>query len=516
MKFYKLNVNLFKYLRETLRGLSLHFQDEIVPMSKIFLLILLLCVSCSSFKGRRPADTGESRNNLINQAREIKDVVAQRDLNADTCEEMLTRINENYRDISDSKVFLEQMKLEGEQILNENFEARLALHSMLDVFPKVCRIKLKEVFANMRATEDFVGVHFYNDPQIAAENIKFEDQPIPVYEPEAYHPYHVGVGIDPKSKFEFKNGDIMITKGVSFVSSTISEIAVPHSLFSHIVFVHVDEKTKKVTTMESYVGKGVGLYPIDLALKNENSRILILRSRDAVLAARAANYMYERISKLKGDKKIIPYDYELDFSDNSKLSCEEVAYDAFKTVSRGAFILPEIESEVTMTDASFLKRVGIKNGMMMVPADMETDSRFDIVLDWTDYRLMRDSWKKDAVLGEMLRWITEYKYTIHENLTSVAARAIWSTRYIPGVWGMLSSLSGIPKDFAKDVPPLTIATMASLKTIGGVLLPELKSYDQEYFQKNKTWPSSSQLRKTLDDFRKTEPKKLMKVFREKK
>ena len=81
---------------------------------------------------------------------------------------------------------------------------------------------------------------------------------------------------------------------------------------------------------------------------------------------------------------------------------------------------------------------------------------------------------------------------------------------------MLSSLSGIPKDFAKDVPPLTIATMASLKTIGGVLLPELKSYDQEYFQKNKTWPSSSQLRKTLDDFRKTEPKKLMKVFREKK
>jgi hypothetical protein len=484
-------------------------------MKIVFIFALFFVGSCSSFKSRKPAEANTSTNGLISQAREIKDLVASRELNPSTCENILNRINETYSNISSEKISTEQMKIDGEQILNENFEARLALHTMIEVFPDVCRLKLKDVYFNMRATDDYVGVNFYGDPQVAAETINFQEQPVPVYEGAAYHPYHLGLGIDPKAKFEFKNGDIMITKGVSFVSSTISEIGVPQSLFSHIVFVHVDQKTKEVTTIESYVGRGVSIFPIEEALKNENSRILVLRAKDGALASRAADYMFDRVEKLKQDKKIIPYDYNLDFSDNSTLSCEEVAYDSFKTVSKGAVILPETMSEVTMQDTSFLKRIGLKTGKMMVPTDMETDSRFDIVLDWTDYRLMRDSWRKDAVLGEMFRWINEYKYGIHENFTSVAARVFWSTRYIPGVWSMMAKISGIPKDFTKDVPPLTIATMASLKSIGNVLLPIVTEYDETNFQKTKTWLSGQMLRKSLDDFRKTQPQRLRKVFREK-
>jgi hypothetical protein len=115
----------------------------------------------------------------------------------------------------------------------------------------------------------------------------------------------------------------------------------------------------------------------------------------------------------------------------------------------------------------------------------------------------------------MMRWISEYNYSIHENLTSEAARLFWSTRYIPGVWSMMAKISGIPKDFTKDVPSLTIATMASLKSIGHVLYPEIVKSDEEYFAKNKTWLSSAMLRKSLDDFRKTEPTKLKKLLREK-
>jgi len=144
---------------------------------------------------------------------------------------------------------------------------------------------------------------------------------------------------------------------------------------------------------------------------------------------------------------------------------------------------------------------------------METDTRFDIVLDWTDYRLMRDSWRKDAVLGEMFRWITDNNYKIHENLTSIAAKAIWSTRYIPGLWSMMSRLSGIPKDFTKDVPSVTISTMASLKTIGNILLPVVVKADQEYYEKNGKWMSTDMLRESLEKFRQTDPKNLHKVFR---
>lgn len=485
---------------------------------KYLLCGLLLISSCATYapKAVRGISSSEQGGlDLLAESRSISEMVVAKNINADTCDRDLNTFISDYQLLTPQNLDLSVLKADGQKILDASFEARMDLHSLLSSLPDRCKIKLKELNLLIRLSEDYVGVHFYNDPQISAESIKFDKQPVPLYEMETYHPYHLGNGINPKEKFEFKNGDIMITKGVSFVSSTISEIATPRSLFSHIVFVHVDKDTKEVTTIESYVGKGVGIYKINEALQNENARILVLRSKDSEMASKAADYMFKKVNDLKKDKKFIPYDYKLDFTDNTKLSCEEVAYDSFKQVSGGKIILPEVMSEVTMDDESFLARIGIKKGEMMVPTDMETDSRFDIVLDWTDYRLMRDSWRKDAILGEMFRWIIEHDYQIRENFTSVAAKAIWSTRNIPGLWGMMSKLAGLPKDFTNDVPSVTISTIASLKTIGGILLPVVVKADQDYFEKTGKWMSSDMLRDSLEKFRESNPKDLRKVFREK-
>jgi hypothetical protein len=56
--------------------------------------------------------------------------------------------------------------------------------------------------------------------------------------------------------------------------------------------------------------------------------------------------------------------------------------------------------------------------------------------------------------------------------------------------------------------------MASLKTIGGILLPEITKADQEYHDKNGKWMSTEMLRDSLEKFRESEPKDLRKVFRE--
>ena len=485
----------------------------------LFFCIMLLIFSCSSTSPvgkplRAVANVTNGSFDFLAESKAIIDSVATREMNGETCERDLNELINDYKLFTPENFELPAVKNDGQKILDLSFEARMALHSVLNVFPNKCKTQLKELNLLIRASEDYVGVHYYKDQQISSSSIKFPEEPTPVYQPSAYHPFHLGKGIDPKKKFEFKNGDIMITKGVSFVSSTISEIGHPRSLFSHIVFVHVDNKTKEVTTIESYIGKGVGIFPIEEALKNENSRILVLRSKDAELASNAADYMFNKVLTLKKQKKFIPYDYELDFSYNSKLSCEEVAYDSFNQASNGKVLLPEVMSKITIVDKNFLKRVGLKNGSMMVPADMETDSRFEIVLDWTDYRLMRDSWRKDVVLGEMFRWVDEHNYKIHENLTSIAAKAVWSTRYIPGLWGMMAKISGIPKDFTKDVPAITISTMASLKTIGGILLPEVTKADLDYHSKTGKWMSTEMLREALEEFRETEPAKLRKVFRE--
>jgi len=155
----------------------------------------------------------------------------------------------------------------------------------------------------------------------------------------------------------------------------------------------------------------------------------------------------------------------------------------------------------------------LKKGEMMTPADMETDSRFEIALDWTDYRIMRDSWRKDIATAVMFNWINEYKYRIHEDLKSIAARVIWSTRYIPGVWGMMAKISGIPKDYTKDVPGKTIATMASLKGIGSILLNEVRMADEKYYSASGMWMSELMLKDSLEKFREQNPEKLNKLFR---
>ncbi len=490
--------------------------------SNIFFTCALIATfsSCSSWTGnwkdkKRNPSSEQSSSDVLSFSQSIVDKVATREFNASNCMSELDHYTSYYTELP-KKISVDVMKNGGQDILAASFEARLALHTSLEILPLECKAKMKSLYLAMRLSEDFIGAHLYSDEQISAGSIKYPEQAIPIYEGEKYHPYYVGNGIDPKAKFQFKNGDIMITKGVSFVSSTISELASPKSVFSHIVFVHVDDKSGEVTTIESYVGKGVSIFSMEDALKNENARIVVLRPKDSVLAGRAANYMFDKVQSLKKNKNFIPYDYKLDFSDNTRLSCEEVAYDAFKTVSQGKVIIPELESEILLDDAKFLERVGVKKGPMMVPTDMETDSRFNLVLDWTDYRVIRDSWRKDALLGEMFHWIQAYDYKIYENMTSIAAKVLWSTRYIPGLWNMASRISGIPADFTKDVPSLTVSTMASLKTIGGLLLSEANKVDEEAFKTNGKWMAKNELGEALDRYRQTNPKALRKVFREKK
>lgn len=484
--------------------------------AKTLLLVssVLVISSCTFWSTKRTPANFQDANNLLDKSQLIVDAVATREINPDNCKTQLNTLIEDYH-LAQSNLDIEQVKKQGQDILDRSFEARMSLRNLLGVLPRDCKIQMKELFLKMRLVEDLVGTYYYNTPQISSSNIDYKSQPTPIYEADKYQPYHVGKGIDESKKFEFKNGDIMITKGVSFISSTISELATPKSMFSHIVFVHVDKETKKVSTIESYVGVGVTMFSIEDALKYENSRILVLRSKDQALASKAADYMYDRVMKAKKEKKIIYYDYNLDFADNSTMSCEEVAYDAYKHASNGQFIIPEVESMIELDDLAFLKRVGVKKGPMMVPTDMETDSRFDVVLDWTDYRVMRDSWRKDSLLGEMFNWIQNHDYRIYENLTSKAAKLIWSTRYIPGVWHILSRLAKIPTDFTKEVPSLSITTIASLQAIGSDLLKEATRVDTESYAKTGKWLTKAELSKALDDYRQTNPKKLRKVFREK-
>ena len=160
--------------------------------------------------------------------------------------------------------------------------------------------------------------------------------------------------------------------------------------------------------------------------------------------------------------------------------------------------MPENLSQVDLKDTAFLEKIGVKPGALMMPADMEIDSRFDIVLDWRDYKIIRDSMRKDAVMGEMFHWMNDHNFRIHNNFKSIAARIVWSTRFIPGLWQLMSALSGIPSDFQKDVPPEAITTLESLKSIAGTILKFTTAADESFYRINNRWMTPVELRKTID------------------
>lgn len=387
------------------------------------------------------------------------------------------------------------------QLLKESFLLRLKIHSEISSVSVECKKLTQGVFSRMREYEDALGAMIHDQIKIA--DVDYTKVVAPVLDHKGYAPYH----LNPKfASFQFEDGDILITKGISPVSSTITTFTDHHSPFSHIAFVHVDPDKKIPETIESYIGKGVSFYSMIDAMKNENARILVLRPKDRALAKRAATYMRERVKGEFSKGSYIPYDYQLDFSNNKTLSCEEVAFDSFKTASQGSFTIPEAPSLIKFQSKDLTDRVGMKKGRMMMPADMEVDSRFDIVLDWTDYRIIRDSWRKDVMMNVALHANEAGEYDFPENYKTRLVPYIWGLRKYPLFWPLAAKVSGIPEDFTPDVPALSIATIGSFKQIQADHLPNLQKFDEEYFKTRKQWPPKvalfEQMHKSIDPFKK--------------
>lgn len=372
---------------------------------------------------------------------------------------------------------------DADKILKETFLLRLKIHEKMAGVSVECKKLTQGVFSRMREYEDAVGAHNY--AQIKIEEVDYTKVVAPVLDHKGYAPYN----LNPKFKtFQFEDGDILITKGISPISSTITVFTDHHSPFSHIAFVHVDPDKKQAETIESYIGKGVSFFSMIDAMKNENARILVLRPKDRDLAKRAATYMRERVKGAFSKGSYIPYDYQLDFSTNQTLSCEEVAFDSYKTASNGTFTIPEAPSMIKFQSKDLTSRVGMKKGRMMMPADMEVDSRFDIVLDWTDYRIIRDSWRKDVMMNVALHMNEAGEYDFPENYKTKLVPYIWGLRKNTYLWPAAAWVSGIPKDFTPDVPALSIATMGSFKQIQADHLPDLQKFDEDYFRNHNQWP----------------------------
>jgi hypothetical protein len=477
------------------------FQSRLLGLSRVGLVVgLISCASPGNPGHRTPASNlpPAFQEGLIPSAQKILATINAPDFGAH-CVPYLKELQTNVEAIKPSEGPEADLVGHASDLIGLLWNIRVALHKGLPGYSAECVVEIRNTARLLRFIEDFLAEHAGHITGEDPDKMDFSKQDTPVL---ANDPYYLRLDNADFPGFEFKNGDLMIARGTSFMSAIISRVGDISSQFSHVIMVHVDKDTHKVETIESYVGLGVGIYDLDTALKNENVRLLLLRPKDQDLASKAADFMYAKAKAAIAAGHPIPYDYKFDFKDHAAVSCAEVAEWAFEAGSDGKVIVPFYPSTISESP-SFLKRVGMSPGETFTPGDLEVDPRFDLVMEWRDLRLTRDSRVKDSILTSMLGWIDTKGYVLHDTGTSkFAGIFIWRARKT-FAWPLIQKIFKI-EDFSKDVPQNLFQTVVLLNQIGSVFLNEMNLEDQN-FEKSTGWAMTYQdLYDGLESYRQTD------------
>lgn len=459
-------------------------------LRSILALVVVFSLSCAS-TARKPSsvDSGVIQEDM----KVYLAAVTSSSFDQNSCAATLTGLQQNLRNIDWNAYTNEDLKSHAAGTMNLFWQLRLGIHRQLANVGKECVLLARDVFHRLRDGEDYLGDFAYSAQALDPATLDFQKQAVPILDREAYPPYFVRPDLD-EAKFKFQSGDLMLARGVSFISAIISQISDNRSHFSHVVFVDINEKTQTAGTIESYVGSGVKHYDMDFALKNENARLLVLRPKSHVLGQKAASFANKAVAEK------IRYDYSMNFTDYSTMSCVELAVYAYDKASQGQVKIPVYPALLNLNNQDFLSKMNLKQGSIITPDDLETDPNFELVLDWKDYRLVRDSRHKDAILSELMRWMSELHYNFHDTLKSKAAKYIVQPSRRTPLWPLVRFVTGAP-NIDKEIPAKTLGVMTVLNGVAEDLLGELRKQDETYMQKHHRPMTNQQLRETLEKIR---------------
>jgi hypothetical protein len=202
---------------------------------------------------------------------------------------------------------------------------------------------------------------------------------------------------------QIHSGDILVSRGGYPTSALISRGNDYPGNFSHIALVHVDDSTRQASIIEAHIEVGVTVATAEQYLQDKKLRIMVLRPRadlpalteDPMLPHRAATLALE--GALGGH---IPYDFEMDYNDPSRLFCSEVASAAYGEVGITLWMgLSTISSDGLRR---WLSAFGVRHFETQEPSDLEYDPQLAVVAEWRDPETLFKDHIDNAVIDVML------------------------------------------------------------------------------------------------------------------
>jgi hypothetical protein len=198
------------------------------------------------------------------------------------------------------------------------------------------------------------------------------------------------------------SGDLLVSRGGAPTSALIARGSDYPGNFSHVGLVHVDS-AGTVSVIEAHIENGVAVATAEKYLGDKKLRILVLRPRadlpalvaDPMLPHRAATRALERARSGH-----VPYDFEMDYTDPSRLFCSEVASSVYRQL--GVTLWTGLSTITAPGLRRWLAGFGVRHFETQEPSDLEYDPQLVVVAEWRDHAWLFRDHVDNAVIDAML------------------------------------------------------------------------------------------------------------------
>jgi len=199
------------------------------------------------------------------------------------------------------------------------------------------------------------------------------------------------------------SGDMLVSRGGYPTSALIARGNDFPGNFSHVALVHVDSVTGAASAIEAHIERGVAVASAGQYLADKKLRILVLRPRadlpalaaDPLLPHRAATAALER-----SRREHIPYDFAMDYAEDSRLFCSEVASSVYRDA--GLTLWTGLSTISAPGLRRWLGAFGVRHFETQEPSDLEYDPQLVVVAEWREPRDLMNDHVDNAVIDAML------------------------------------------------------------------------------------------------------------------
>lgn len=180
------------------------------------------------------------------------------------------------------------------------------------------------------------------------------------------------------------SGDLLVSRGGAPNSSLIAIGNDYPGKFSHVSLVHVDERTSLASVIQSNQN-GVQVFNLEEYLHDIRLRVMVLRLRADLPPLRADPLIPHKAATIalqRARTRHVPYDFEINHHDDTKMYCSEVLSVAYHEF--GVHLWMEISNISAPGTRAWLTALGVRHFETQEPSDLEYDPQLRVVAEWRD------------------------------------------------------------------------------------------------------------------------------------